>query len=116
DTADAILSAAERTVAWPTVFDLVGPEPLACAGFVARLAAALRSAGRPGAYTLRSIPVEEADRQAAGDGYRGMRRDELDCMLCDEVADPRPLEALLGRFLAPLDESLAVAIRALPLV
>ena len=113
DAADAILSAAERSIAGPTVFDLVGPEPLACARFVERLAATLRSAGRPAAYTLRSVPLEEADRQAAGDGYRGMLRDELDCMLCDEVADHRPLEAFLGRFLTPLDESLAVAVRAL---
>jgi NADH dehydrogenase len=100
DAADAILSAAERAVA--------------CARFVERLAATLDSAGRPAEYALRSVPLEEADRQAAGDGYHGMLSDELDCMLCDEVADHRPLEALLGRFLTPLDESLALAVRALP--
>jgi hypothetical protein len=45
-----------------------------------------------------------------------MLPDELDCMLCDEVADHRPLEGLLGRFLTPLDEAIAVAVRGLPRV
>jgi nucleoside-diphosphate-sugar epimerase len=116
DAAEAILAAVERPVPWPSVFDLVGPEPVTCAEFVERLGVALRAASRPGDYVLRSVPLEEADRQAAAGGYRGMLSDELDCMLCDEVADHRPLEALLGRFLTPLDESLAVAVRALPKV
>ncbi|MFI5183484.1 MAG: NAD-dependent epimerase/dehydratase family protein [Vicinamibacteria bacterium] len=114
DAAAAILAGVERREAWPTVFDLVGPEPVSCAGFVERLGETLRGATRPHAYVLRSVPVEEADRRAAAGGYRGMSSDELDCMLCDEVADPRPLEALLGRFLTPLDEALAIAVRALP--
>ena len=114
DAADAILSAVDRTTAGPRVFDLVGPEPVTCREFVGRLGMTLRRAERPADYALRSLPVEEADRQAAGEGYRGMLSDELDCMLCDEVADHRPLEALLGRFLTPLDESLAIAVRALP--
>jgi nucleoside-diphosphate-sugar epimerase len=116
DAAEAILSAVDRMVAWPSVFDLVGPEPVTCAAFVDRLAATLRRAGRPAGYILRSTPIEEADRQAAAGGYRGMLSDELDCMLCDEVADQRPLEALLGRFLTPLDDALAIAVRALPRV
>jgi len=58
------------------------------------------------------VSVAEADRQAAAGGYRGMMPDELDCLLCDEVADARPLEALLGRFLTPLDEALLPAVRA----
>ena len=41
-----------------------------------------------------------------------MLPDELDCLLCDEVSDPAPLEALLGRRLLPLDEALAAAVRA----
>jgi hypothetical protein len=40
-----------------------------------------------------------------------MLRDELDCLLCDEVGDDRPLEALLGRALTPLDDVLAAALR-----
>lgn len=113
DAADAVLAAAERSGGGPTVFDLVGPEEISCSRFLERLAATLRSAGRPSAYVLRSVPVEEADRQAAAGGYHGMLTDELDCMLCDEVADHHPLEALLGRFLTPLDEALAVAVRGL---
>ena len=42
----------------------------------------------------------------------GMLPDELDCLLCDETADPAPLESLLGRTLLPLDEALAAAARA----
>jgi hypothetical protein len=41
-----------------------------------------------------------------------MLPDELDCLLCDEVADPAPLATLLGRPLTPLDEALAEAARA----
>ena len=67
-------------------------------------------AGGP-SLRVRSIPVEEADRRARGGGYQGMLPDELDCLLCDEVADPAPLEALLGRPLTPLDEALAAAVR-----
>jgi len=36
---------------------------------------------------------------------------DLDCLLCDEVSDPRPLEALIGRPLTPLDDALAAAVR-----
>ena len=43
-------------------------------------------------------------------GYRGMLPDELDCMLCDEVADAAPLAALLGRPLLPLDAAIDAAI------
>jgi hypothetical protein len=60
--------------------------------------------------------VEEAERRAASGGYRGLLADELDCLLCDEVGDPGPLEALLGRFLTPLDEAVDKAVRGLPRV
>lgn len=116
NAADAILAAAERPAGAPAVFDLVGPEEIACSRFLERLSSSLRTAGRPSTYVLRSVPVEEADRQAAAGGYHGMLPDELDCMLCDEVADPRPLEGLLGRFLTPLDDAIAVAVRGLPRV
>jgi nucleoside-diphosphate-sugar epimerase len=116
DAAEVILAAVDRIVSWPSVFDLVGPEPVTCRGFVERLGVTLSQAHRPAGYVLRSFPVADADRLAAAGGYRGMLSDELDCMLCDEVADHRPLEALLGRFLTPLDEALAIAVRALPLV
>ena len=67
---------------------------------------------RPTELRVREIPVDEADRRARAGGYQGMLADELDCLLCDEVSDPAPLEALLGRKLLPLDEALAVAVRA----
>jgi nucleoside-diphosphate-sugar epimerase len=109
DAAAAILAGAARPGHGTTVLDLVGPEPLTCRAFVQRLEAVLRVSGRGGAYRLRSIPIDEADRQAAAGGYRGMLPDELDCLLCDEIADHRPLEALLGRPLMPLDEALLAA-------
>jgi hypothetical protein len=60
---------------------------------------------------VRATTIEEADRQASDGGWRGMGPDELDCLLCDEVADARPLEALLGRFLTPLEDALVAAVR-----
>jgi len=96
----------------PRVFDLVGPEPVSYARFLERLAAAARAHGKPADFHVREVPIEEADRRAREGGYLGMLPDELDCLLCDEVSDPAPLEALLGRFLTPLDGALAAAVRA----
>lgn len=112
DAAAAILAAASLSLdpdrrARHRVFDLVGPSPVTYQGFVERLA---RVAGRPGRFELRSIPIEVADQQAAAGGYRGMPPDELDCLLCDEVSDPGPLAAVLGRPLTPLDDALATAV------
>ncbi len=98
--------------AGPRVFDLVGPEPVSYARFLERLAAAARARGQPADFRVREVPIEEADRRARRGGYQGMLKDELDCLLCDEVSDPAPLEALLGRFLTPLDEVLAAAVRS----
>ncbi len=61
---------------------------------------------------MRIVPVEEADRRAR-EGT-GMPPEELDCLLCDETSDTRALEALLGRFLTPLDEALSAAVRGTP--
>jgi hypothetical protein len=41
-----------------------------------------------------------------------MPADELDCLLCDEVADPAPLQALLRRPLTTVDEALHRAVEA----
>jgi uncharacterized protein YbjT (DUF2867 family) len=116
DAAAAILAAAGAAapVADPPhrVYDLVGPQPITFDAFVSRLAARLRAQGRPGAYELRGVPEAEADRQARSGGYRGMQPDELDCMLCDEVADPAPLAALLGRPLTGIDAALDAALGA----
>ena len=100
---------------FPTVFDLVGPEAIAYARLLERLETVARGLGRPVRLRVREIEIAEADRRARGPaGYQGMGPDELDCLLCDEVGDAAPLEALLGRRLTPLDEALAAAVRAAP--
>jgi NADH dehydrogenase len=113
DAVAAILAAVEWPLeAGPRVFDLVGPEPVAFARFLERLAAVAREAGPPVSFRVRTTPIDEADRRARADGYRGMRSDELDCLLCDEIADPAPLQALLGRPLTSLDSALRAALAA----
>jgi nucleoside-diphosphate-sugar epimerase len=113
DAAALVLAAATRPgEGFPTVFDLVGPEPLSYGQLLDRLAHLGRAEGRSLAYDVREITLAEADRQARDGGYQGMLPDELDCLLCDEVGDPTPLVALLGRPLTPLAEALAAAVRA----
>lgn len=114
DAASAVLASLDRSGSGPAVFDLVGPEPISYVDFVGRVARQARAQGLEAAYRIRTTPVDDADRQAASGGYQGMLTEELDCMLCDEVSDPKPLEGLLGRRLAPLDEALAVAMRSGP--
>jgi NADH dehydrogenase len=106
DAAGAVLAFGGGATGGHRVFDLVGPEPVAFDDFVARFAA---RAGRS-SYRNRAVPVEEADRAALAGGYRGMLPDELDCLLCDEVADPAPLATLLGRPLTPLDAAIDAAL------
>jgi hypothetical protein len=97
DAVALVLAAVEQPVQTaPLVLDLVGPEPLSFARFLDRLARAARALGRPADYQVAQVPIEDADEEAAAGGYRGMLPDELDCFLCDEVADHAPLEALLG--------------------
>lgn len=95
------------------VIDLVGPEPLSVRDFVARLFTAAARLGHPVEFETASVPIEEARRAAASSGWHGMAADELDCVICDEVADPGPLEALLGRPLTPLDEAVRRAVAPL---
>jgi uncharacterized protein YbjT (DUF2867 family) len=112
DAVALILAAIERPILTaPLVLDLVGPEPLSFGRFVDRLARVARAQSRPADFQVHEVPIEDADEEAAAGGYRGMMADELDCLLCDEVADHLPIEGLLGRFLTPLDEALAVAVR-----
>jgi nucleoside-diphosphate-sugar epimerase len=94
------------------VLDLVGPEIVSYDQLVLRVGRIARAEGKAGEYRVREIPIEEADRMAADGGFHGHRPDDLDCLLCDEVSDPRPLQALIGRPLTPLDEALAAAVRA----
>jgi len=96
----------------PTVFDLVGPEPVSYTQLRERLARVARAAGRPADYRVREIPIPEVDRRAAAGGYRGLSPDEVDVLLCDEVSDPSPLVAFLGRPLTPLDDALRAAVAA----
>jgi NADH dehydrogenase len=112
DAVAVVLAAIEMPVLrGPLVKDLVGPEALTFARFIDRLARVARAQGLPADFQVREIPIEDADEEAAVGGYRGMFADELDCLLCDEVADHTPVEELLGRFLTPLDEALAVSVR-----
>jgi nucleoside-diphosphate-sugar epimerase len=113
DAAALALAAASRPPGgFPRVFDLVGPEPVSYARLLERLARAAPSLGRKLRFHVREVPLDELDRQAAAGGYQGMLPDELDCLLCDEVSDPAPLVALLGRPLTPLDAALEAALRA----
>lgn len=113
DVAALVLAAVERpSRGFPTVFDLVGPEPLSYAHLLDRLAEVARQEGRPARHRVREIPISEAEQRARNGGYQGMLPDELDCLLCDEVADPAPLVSLLGRPLTRLDAALAAAVRA----
>jgi NADH dehydrogenase len=112
DAAAAILASLDEGRPAVSVFDLVGPEPMSYAAFVERVARVAAGLGLGGAYRVREIPIVEADRQAAAGGYRGLLPDELDCLLCDEVADHGPLEALVGRPLAPVDAAIERVLRA----
>ena len=94
------------------VIDLVGPQAITFHDFVEALAAVARERRRPAEFRVRIVPVEEADRRAREGA--GMPPEELDCLLCDEIGDARPLESLLGRFLTPLGEALSAAVRGTP--
>jgi len=116
DATALVLAALARPAGgFPTVFDLVGPEAVPYARLLERLEAVARGLGRALRLRVREVEIAEAERQArGGTGYQGMGPDALDCLLCDEVSDHAPLEALLGRRLTPLDEALAAAVRAAP--
>jgi NADH dehydrogenase len=96
----------------PLVYDLVGPEIVSYRQLLERLARVARAHGRPAELRIREVPIAEADAQARAGGWRRMPPDVLDCLLCDEVSNAGPLEALLGRFLTPLDDALAAVVRA----
>ena len=108
DTARAIMGAIDRPGASPRVVDLVGPEILSYRALMLRLA---RTLGR--AVTIRERPLQEALAQARQSGYFGLRPHDLDCLLCDEVSDPAPVEALVGARLEGLDAVIDQTIRAL---
>lgn len=115
DAAAAMLAAAQAGGPPPDrgrhqVVDLVGPEAVSYRSFLGRFASVARLAGRGVGFEIRPVTLEEADRRARAGGFHGLLPDELDCMLCDQVADPAPLMALLRRPLMGLDAALAMAI------
>lgn len=116
DAAATVLAVASRPAASGRerhrAVDLVGPEPLAFRDFVRRVGEEALAQGLPARFAIREVPTAEADRQARAGGWHGMPPDELDCLLCDEVADPAPVTALLGRELTPAASVIAVAVRA----
>jgi NADH dehydrogenase len=113
DAAAVVMAAVLRKAGeFPTVFDLVGPEPVSYLRLIECLAAVAGKRGRPAGLRVHHLPLEQAERQARAGGYLGMLPDELDCLLCDEVADPAPILALLGRPLVPLEAALAAAMGA----
>lgn len=115
DAAALVVAALGRpSGAQPFVFDLVGPEPLSFDAFLDRLAGAAGWGPRGERWRVQPVPLEEALRAAREAGFLGMRADDFDCLLSDETGDARPLEALLGRSLLPLDDSLRLALPASP--
>ena len=118
DAVAAVLAAALSPAAAPglprpphRVLDLVGPETISYRDLIERVGRIARAQGKAGEYQVREVPIEEADRRAAQGGFHRHLPDDLDCLLCDEVSDPRPLQSLLGRPLTALDEALAAAVR-----
>jgi nucleoside-diphosphate-sugar epimerase len=111
DVVEAILLASGQPLPRRhTVIDLVGPEPISYDAFVRRVAHVGRRLGRRADYRVREISELDADRMAADEGYRGLLGDELDVLLCDEVAAADGLAAWLARPLTGLDKMLADAI------
>ena len=106
DAAAAVLAAVGRPTPGPArrprphrVIDLVGRSRSRFHEFVgAPSRRAARAHGAAAEFRVRTLAGRGGGPPARAGGYRGMQPDELDCLLCDEVADPRPLEALLGRF------------------
>lgn len=114
DAVSCVLAALTRPArSFPSVFDLVGPEPVTYAHLLERLERVAHGLGHDLRLRVREVEVAEADRRArSATGYQGMGSDELDCLLCDEVSDAAPLAALVGRPLVPLDAALAAAVGA----
>jgi hypothetical protein len=88
------------------VFDLVGALAITYRDLVMRVIAAAGSS-----VQVREVAVETALQAAQQGAYRGLPPDELACLLCDEVAAPRPLQGLLGQFTVGLDEAIRTAVR-----
>jgi nucleoside-diphosphate-sugar epimerase len=117
DAADAVLAAVDLVAPLSSnapahrVFDLVGPEPIGYRPLIARVARLAEAAGRPVRARVIEVPIADAERQAREGGFQGMGPDDIDVLLCDELAPAAPLEELLGRPLKPLAAALEDAVR-----
>ena len=96
------------------VVDLAGPAPVSYRDLIHAVARAARGVGRPVHERILEVGMADAERRARAEGFHGLGPDDFDCLVCDEVADPRPLEALLGRQLTPLGTALEAAVRGEP--
>ena len=108
DAARAILAALdEEPASSARVVDLVGPEILSYRALIGRVASLM---GRR--VDIRERPMDEALAQARESDYFGLRPLDLACLLCDEVSDPRPVEALIGGGLETVDAMVGRTIAA----
>jgi NADH dehydrogenase len=96
------------------VFDLVGPRPLSYRDLIGAVARTARTLGRPVQDRVVEVALSEAERRARAGGFHGLGPDDFDCLVCDEVADARPLQALLERPLTPLEAALEATLRGMP--
>ena len=116
DATALILAAIARPAgAFPSVFDLVGPEAIAYARLLERVETVARGLGRAARLRVREIADRRSGRAGARAGRlprHGARRARLPAVR--RGGDQAPLETLLGRRLTPLDEALAAAVRAAP--
>ncbi len=98
DAARASLAALAASGPSHRVVDLVGPEALSYRELIQRIASIMgKSVG------ILERPVEETIALARDSGYFGLRAHDLDCLLCDEIASPRPVTDVLGAPLEGLD-------------
>ncbi len=94
------------------VIDLVGPQAITFHDFVDALAAPRASGGGPPSSACARSPWRR--RTAGRARARECRRKSWTASSATRSGDARPLEALLGRFLTPLDEALDAAVRGTP--
>ena len=112
DVGAAVLALLERPASTPArashrAFDLVGPEAVSFDDFIGRLADLARRQDLVAHYRVTEIPVPECERLARAGGFHGMGPEDLDCLLCDELADAAGLRELLGREPMTLERAMA---------
>jgi len=72
DATACALAAVERPAgAFPSVFDLVGPEAVPYARLLERLAQGARALGLTAGLRVREVPIEDAERRARAGDYQG---------------------------------------------